>query len=136
MAANLHPPETPGRHLNLTFDEDQRRRIRERSLWRQFKLAGSVGFPVNLLIIRSLLLLHLYYGDTFKINCLNEPGNLLTLFTITRKISIRPTKVFLRDKTGGAAMADSDGDQSEFDRVLDQLGGGSNTQSFHDVVFM
>src|SRR5262245_47306398 len=41
---------------------------------------GPVWFPVNLLILRALLMYHLYYGDDLKVECPTGSGNLMSLF--------------------------------------------------------
>lgn len=56
--------------------------------------------PVNALIIRSLLNFYLYYGDNFKIECPTGSGKLMNLFEVSREISDRLTRIFLRDKQG------------------------------------
>ena len=39
---------------------------------------GPVWFPVNILIIRALLELYQYYGDSFKIECPTGSGRCMT----------------------------------------------------------
>jgi hypothetical protein len=61
---------------------------------------GPIWFPVNALIIRALLQFYAYYGDTFKVECPTGSGNLMNLFEVSREISNRLTKIFLRDERG------------------------------------
>ncbi|AMV35917.1 MGH1-like glycoside hydrolase domain-containing protein [Planctomyces sp. SH-PL62] len=61
---------------------------------------GPVWMPVNAMIIRALLQFYLYYGDGFQIECPTGSGNLMNLFEVSREISDRLTRVFLRDERG------------------------------------
>lgn len=61
---------------------------------------GPVWFPVNALIIRGLLILYEYYGESFKVECPTGSGNNMTLFEVAREISNRLTAIFLKDETG------------------------------------
>jgi hypothetical protein len=59
---------------------------------------GPVWMPVNLLIIRALLNFYLYYGDNFKIECPTGSGKLMNLFEVSKEISDRLIRIFLRDE--------------------------------------
>jgi hypothetical protein len=61
---------------------------------------GPVWFPVNLLIIRSLLQHYQYYGDSFTIECPTGSGNSMTLFEVAKEISDRLVGTFVRDADG------------------------------------
>jgi hypothetical protein len=61
---------------------------------------GPVWMPVNALIIRALLNFYLYYGDNFKIECPTGSGKLMNLFEVSKEISNRLTRIFLRDAQG------------------------------------
>ena len=61
---------------------------------------GPVWMPVNALIIRALLNFYLYYGDNFKIECPTGSGKLMNLFEVSKEISDRLTRIFLRDEHG------------------------------------
>jgi hypothetical protein len=61
---------------------------------------GPVWMPMNALIIRSLLNFYLYYGDNFKIECPTGSGKLMNLFEVSKEISERLTRIFLRDDHG------------------------------------
>jgi hypothetical protein len=60
---------------------------------------GPVWMPVNALLIRALMSFYLYYGDSFKIECPTDSGNLMNLFEVAREIANRLTGIFLRDKS-------------------------------------
>jgi len=61
---------------------------------------GPIWMPVNALIIRALLNFYLYYGDNFKIECPTGSGKLMNLFEVSKEISNRLTRIFLRDEHG------------------------------------
>jgi hypothetical protein len=61
---------------------------------------GPIWFPVNILILRSLLQYYLYYGDDFKIECPTGSGNLMTLFEVSREITRRLSSIFLVNEKG------------------------------------
>jgi len=61
---------------------------------------GPVWLPVNLLVIRALLNFYLYYGDNFKIECPTGSGKMMNLFEVSREISERIIRIFLRDGQG------------------------------------
>jgi mannosylglycerate hydrolase MGH1-like protein len=61
---------------------------------------GPVWLPVNVLIVRALLHLYSYYGDSFRIECPTGSGHLCTLFEISSEISRRLASIFLRNGDG------------------------------------
>jgi len=61
---------------------------------------GPVWMPVNTMIIRALGNFYLYYGDNFKIECPTGSGRMMNLFEVSKEISDRLTKTFLRDERG------------------------------------
>lgn len=61
---------------------------------------GPIWMPVNILIIRSLLNFHLYYGDNFKIECPTGSSNMMNLFDVAKNIADRLGRIFLRDEHG------------------------------------
>jgi hypothetical protein len=75
---------------------------------------GPVWFPVNLLVIRSLLSYYAYYGDGFTVECPTGSGRHMTLFEVARELSTRLTSLFLRGPDGrrpvhgGATMFQDD----------------------------
>jgi hypothetical protein len=61
---------------------------------------GPIWMPVNAMIVRALLNFYLYYGDSFKIECPTGSGNMMNLFEVSKEISDRLTRIFLRDEQG------------------------------------
>jgi hypothetical protein len=61
---------------------------------------GPIWFPMNALIIRALLNLHVCYGDAFTIECPTGSGVQMTLFEVAREISERLTRIFLPGADG------------------------------------
>jgi hypothetical protein len=61
---------------------------------------GPVWMPVNAMIIRALLSYYLYYGDNFKVECPTGSGRMMNLFEVSKEISNRLTRIFLRDAQG------------------------------------
>jgi hypothetical protein len=61
---------------------------------------GPVWMPVNAMIIRALLQYYLYYGDNFKIECPTGSGKMMNLFEVSKELSDRLTRIFLRDGRG------------------------------------
>lgn len=56
--------------------------------------------PVNALIVKALLLLYQYYGDSFKMECPTGSGVQKNLFEIAKEIGDRVGNVFRLDKAG------------------------------------
>ena len=61
---------------------------------------GPVWMPVNVLIVRALLNLYLFYGDDFKVECPTRSGQHMTLFEVARTIADRLSGTFLRGTDG------------------------------------
>jgi hypothetical protein len=61
---------------------------------------GPVWMPINVMLIRALLHLYLFYGDSFKVECPTGSGRQMHLFEVAREISRRLTGAFLRDANG------------------------------------
>ncbi len=61
---------------------------------------GPVWFPVNFLLIESLLCFHQYYGDDFKVECPTGSGRYATLHGVADELSRRLTGLFLKDEKG------------------------------------
>ena len=55
---------------------------------------------MNVLLIRALLQFHLYYGDSFTIECPTGSGHRMNLFEVANEIADRLTRIFLRDEHG------------------------------------
>jgi len=58
---------------------------------------GPIWFPVNLLIVRSLVLLYEYYGDDFQIECPTGCGKQMNLLAVACELADRLASIFLRD---------------------------------------
>jgi hypothetical protein len=61
---------------------------------------GPIWMPVNALIVRGLLNLYQFYGDSFTVECPTGSGKRMTLFEVAREISRRLASIFLEDATG------------------------------------
>ena len=61
---------------------------------------GPVWIPVNLLIIRALINLHRYYGNSFKVECPTKSGRYFTLLEIGEEIARRNLAIFRREQDG------------------------------------
>ena len=61
---------------------------------------GPIWMPVNVMLIRALLQFYLFYGDNFKVECPTGSGNRMNLFEVTKEISNRLQRIFLRDERG------------------------------------
>ncbi|HXZ78809.1 MAG TPA: glucosidase [Terriglobales bacterium] len=65
---------------------------------------GPIWFPINLLILRALLVYYQYYGDDFRVECPTGSGQLMTLGDIAFELGGRLAKIFLRDRAGKRAV--------------------------------
>lgn len=61
---------------------------------------GPVWFPVNALLLRGILNLYRYYGDSFKIECPTGSGNMMNLYQVANEIARRLESTFLPDASG------------------------------------
>jgi hypothetical protein len=61
---------------------------------------GPIWFPVNFLIIESLQKFHHYYGPEFRVECPTGSGRMLNLLEISRELTRRLSRLFLRDAQG------------------------------------
>jgi hypothetical protein len=61
---------------------------------------GPVWFPMNFLLVRGLVQLHAYYGDTFTIECPTGSGQQMTLWQVSQELALRLARIFLRDEQG------------------------------------
>ncbi len=61
---------------------------------------GPIWLPVNYLLILALKQYHLYYGESFQVECPTYSGNMMTLDQVARELSQRLTRIFLRGADG------------------------------------
>jgi hypothetical protein len=61
---------------------------------------GPVWMPMNYLFIESLQKFHYYYGDDFKIECPTGSGKFMTLLEVSRELSRRLAKLFMKGDDG------------------------------------
>jgi hypothetical protein len=80
-------------HVHYTPAESDSGLFGGNSNWR-----GPIWMPVNLLLLRGLLLYYSYYGDDFKVECPTGSGRLMNLFEVVEEIGRRLMSIFLRDR--------------------------------------
>jgi Glycosyl hydrolase family 63 C-terminal domain len=61
---------------------------------------GPIWFPTNYLLIQSLKRYHVYYGDTFTVECPTGSGNFMTLMQVSQELERRLISLFESDKNG------------------------------------
>jgi Mannosylglycerate hydrolase MGH1-like glycoside hydrolase domain len=61
---------------------------------------GPVWFPVNVLLVKSLVVLYEYYGDRFQIECPTGSGKMMNLYDVAGEISNRLIGIFTKDRHG------------------------------------
>jgi hypothetical protein len=59
---------------------------------------GPIWFPINYLIIESLLKFHHYYGDEFKVEYPTGSGQFSTLLEVAERLSERLVRIFQLDE--------------------------------------
>lgn len=65
---------------------------------------GPIWFPINYLLVESLLKFHIYYGEDFKLEYPTGSGKYITLKQLAFRISERLMKIFKKDKNGHRAV--------------------------------
>ena len=75
---------------------------------------GPIWMPVNALLIRALLKLHIYYGDDFKVECPTGSGKQMNLREVAEEISHRLSGIFTRAADGRRAVF-GNADKFQFD---------------------
>ena len=65
---------------------------------------GPIWFPVNYMIIESLIKFHDYYGDEFKVEYPTGSGKYLSLRQVAERLSKRLMRLFVRNKEGNRAV--------------------------------
>src|SRR5207247_8879722 len=61
---------------------------------------GPIWFPINFLIVEALERYHLFYGQSFKVECPTGSGNMATLKEVADELSRRLSSIFLPDENG------------------------------------
>ncbi len=61
---------------------------------------GPVWVPINVMLIRALLNLYVYFGDEFTVECPTGSGRTLNLYQVAAEISNRVVGAFLRSADG------------------------------------
>ena len=61
---------------------------------------GPIWMPMNFILIRALMHLYLFYGDSFTVECPTGSGCQMNLYEVALEISKRLIAVFLRDTNG------------------------------------
>lgn len=61
---------------------------------------GPIWFPVNYLIIESLLKFHTFWGDDFKVECPTGSRQMMNLEEVAHELSRRLTAIFTQDAAG------------------------------------
>jgi hypothetical protein len=74
--------------------------LKERLFGGNSNWRGPVWFPINLLLIRALLMHYRYYGDDLTVECPTGSGTMMTLFEVAQELSRRLVGTFLRDDDG------------------------------------
>jgi hypothetical protein len=61
---------------------------------------GPIWAPLNAMLIRALTQFYTYYGDSFKIECPTGSGRMMNLFEVSKELSDRLARIFLRNESG------------------------------------
>jgi hypothetical protein len=61
---------------------------------------GPIWFPINFLIVEALERYHLFYGESFKVECPTGSGKMATLKEVSRELARRLGSIFLPDEKG------------------------------------
>jgi hypothetical protein len=86
-----------GQEFRLDYEpgESRTKLFGGNSNWR-----GPVWFPLNYLILESLKRYHLYFGDSFTVECPTGSGRIMNLLEVSREIARRLSSIFLPDAAG------------------------------------
>ncbi|MBO9700690.1 MAG: glucosidase [Sporocytophaga sp.] len=69
---------------------------------------GPIWFPVNYLIIESLMKFYNYYGDEVQVECPTGSGVMMNLKEVAEEISRRLVKIFEKDENGNRPVYGTD----------------------------
>jgi hypothetical protein len=94
---NPYTLELDGQTFTVSYEpaESETGMFGGNSNWR-----GPVWFPINLLLVRSLLQFYLYYGDDFRVECPTGSGVEMTLYEVAEELSNRLVSTFTRGADG------------------------------------
>ena len=65
---------------------------------------GPAWCPVNFLLVEALQKFHHYFGDRLRVECPTGSGTMLTLEEVATELSLRLSRIFLRDDRGRRAV--------------------------------
>jgi hypothetical protein len=66
---------------------------------------GPIWMPVNILILRALIMYYTYYGNDFTIECPTGSGRKMNLYQVAEEITRRLANIFLRGPSTGSGQA-------------------------------
>jgi len=66
---------------------------------------GPIWFPTNFLIVEALERYHLFYGESFKVECPTGSGNMMTLQQVARELARRLGSIFLPNDKGARPVS-------------------------------
>lgn len=61
---------------------------------------GPIWMPINVLLVRALMNLHLFYGEEFRVECPTGSGQWMNLRQVAAELSRRLASLLLRDGQG------------------------------------
>ena len=95
--ANPYTIELNGKKMTVAYEPAEGRTpaFGGNSNWR-----GPVWFPINQLLLESLLRFHRYYGEDFRVECPTGSGNLLSLREVAGSLAGRLKAIFQRGPDG------------------------------------
>ena len=74
---------------------------------------GPIWFPINYLLIEALERYHYFYRDSLRVEFPTGSGTKMNLQQVANQLSLRLTRIFLRDKTGRRPFWGADGSYDE-----------------------
>jgi hypothetical protein len=79
--------------------ESRNRMFGGNSNWR-----GPIWFPINLMLVQSLLAYDSFFGDTLAVDFPTGSDNQVSLAEVAKGLTLRLTRIFLRDEDGNRAV--------------------------------
>jgi hypothetical protein len=61
---------------------------------------GPVWFPLNYLVLESLKRYHMYFGDSFQVECPTGSGKMMNLHEVSHELAHRLSRIFVPDAAG------------------------------------